>query len=147
MPLVSPEFFHNAPRPKEIRSSPIYYVIRAKQLNKYLCPTTTNNTQKLKEKILFFISFLKNYNSFPMGCVCLVDTAQLLKPCDPTGHCHLQFLSHTDFHGHSLFITANTETGLYNDMASSKGMQSDLFTCFTWSHILLCFPQIFKITS
>lgn len=51
VPLASMEFFHNAPRPKEIPNSLIYYTVRFKQLNKYLCSgNKKNNTQKLKER-------------------------------------------------------------------------------------------------
>lgn len=33
-----------------------------------------------------------------MGCVHLLDIAQFLKFWNQTGHCHLHFLFHNDFH-------------------------------------------------
>ena len=38
-----------------------------------------------------------------MACVCLLGTAQLLKPSHQTGHCHPHFLFHIDFHMYLLF--------------------------------------------
>lgn len=67
-----------------------------------------------------------------MGHVCLLGTAQILKPCNLIGHCHLRFLFYMDFYWLSLFITADTEKPSCKDMMSSKGMQSGLFLPFLW---------------
>ena len=42
-PLMSQQIFHSASRPKEIPDTPVYYVVRSKQLNNYRLTFVTDS--------------------------------------------------------------------------------------------------------
>lgn len=83
-----------------------------------------------------------------MGLVCLSGTAQILKPCNQRGHCHLQF----PFFFFLLLVLHHCKHQKPNSAKISYHLKECGVVCLTLSggvercHTLLCFPPIFKTT-
>lgn len=101
------------------------------------------------------INWKKEYFNFNciyllMGCMCLLITAQLLKPWNQIENCHSHFLSHNNWQWHLLcktVITKNSASRRYYLIKRDIGRSN----VETMNHprevvcVSLCFPWTFKI--